>query len=176
MISKILNNQGEFKAYEQLQDHIRNHVDLMLYNSLKSAIPRYWRQIVNEMNENPTESPQVKQNENIVGTSKKWYWSEIRKLKPLRAIQNLWENELQTVLEENEWDNLFLNIFVITILTRLRVFHYKIINKYLMMNVKRSKLSAVSELCDLCFVKSETIYHLLIDCEKVKGLWQKLEQ
>ena len=140
-------NQGQFRRFENLQDYEKGNVPLLLFNSLKAAIPPVWRnhmKNIEQLSNPPPSPPQTKWEhfESLKSPSKYFYWCMIEKVKPTQTAQIKWQTELNC--EINDWELLFINIFKVTNATKLREFHYKIINQILVTNVTRSKYDTVS--------------------------------
>ena len=59
---------------------------------------------------------------------------------------------------------------------KLKDFQYKTTNKILVTKYFLHRINKIgNKLCEYCQHEPETIYHLLVECEKVKMFWDKLK-
>ena len=80
-------------------------------------------------------------------------------------------------VNEEDWEEAFVNIFSVTNSTKLRMFQYKILNGILTTNVVRSKYTAnLTPKCTFCKTENETVHHLLVECRNVKNQWKNLRK
>ena len=77
------------------------------------------------------------------------------------------------------WKDVYTLPRTVTINTRLRVFHYKVLNNVLYLN-KHLYIFKLSETnlccCFFCNQEDETIIHLFANCPKSKTLWKSLKE
>lgn len=98
------------------------------------------------------------------------YWSIIKNRKFQDARRETWFTDFsESHLTVKYWSKLHLHINSITECTKLRFFQYKLLNKYIITNVRRNKMDKnVSAKCGFCGLVNETIKHLYADCSIVK--------
>ena len=71
-------------------------------------------------------------------------------------------------IDNTFWEKVYPDILKATLSTKLRFFHYKIINRKLIANILQTKWKIVQD--DKCYFykkDSESIEHLLWECRKV---------
>ena len=66
-----------------------------------------------------------------------WHLLEQTYIETNQSSRVRWEYELQIIISQEEWDNMYNKIRRITIPTKLQFFQYRILNKVLTTNVKR---------------------------------------
>ena len=92
-------------------------------------------------------------------------------------MRNNWESLLNIEISDEDWRKLFVDISKLTNSTKLRFFHYRIINGYLITNIRVAKWDReVSPLCSFCKATDETVIHLLVLCPKVRKIWNVLKK
>ena len=89
----------------------------------------------------------------------------------------IWAQELGVKLQVADWQRLMRYVYKITLSTKLRLFQYRLLNKNIMTNLKRSKWDTeVSLLCTFCHETLETTLHILWDCVKIQKLGKTLQR
>ena len=171
---QTLFENGSFKTYEQIPEEVRKDVDLWLFNAIKTVIPPVWRSFLRESNANKNKSVKWEMYKGFKSPSRFFYWELTDKKKGNDASKLKWEKEFGEEIPDEVWNSVFTDIFKYTNATKLREFHYKIINQILTTNILRSKFSNVTNKCVFCQESKETIMHLFIECKKVKRLWKTL--
>ena len=87
-----------------------------------------------------------------------------------------WERDLGLKMSDREFYQELNRIYVITNVTKLRSFQYKLLNRAILSNTKLYLWSVVdTPTCLQCNKSEETVMHMLILCEKVQPLWQWLQ-
>ena len=160
-------------SYDQMKCKYVNKIDLLFYNSIISAIPKVWKSLLVQEDENfSSENITVYSSIDNCKIVSKVYWDLVLQCKQADGCKKAWEVKLKCEWNSLRWGKLFTNIFYIMNNPKLRLFHYQIINRILVTNHKRNQWnSEISPLCDLCLRETETISHLLINCSKVQCLW-----
>ena len=87
----------------------------------------------------------------------------------------MWETEFNTSFDNNTWNKIVMFPYVNISATKLRYFQYRVINKYITTNVRRSKWSEVSPKCSFCCRQWETVHLLLWSCPVTQGFWKALK-
>lgn len=84
-----------------------------------------------------------------------------------------WEQEIG-IITEQQWTN-YNNLLASVKEIKLKDFQYKITNKILVTKSFLYRINKVDDnSCDYCHQQPETIYHLFVECEKVKAFWGQL--
>ena len=61
--------------------------------------------------------------------------------------------------------------------SKLRNFQYRLLNRILTTNIVRNKWNPqIDKNCTFCKMKSETVIHLICECELVQKMWMALEK
>ena len=60
--------------------------------------------------------------------------------------------------------------------TKLRYFQYRLVNRYIVINIRREKYADISPLCTHCKTQAETTYHLFWQCNIAQKLWKAMSQ
>ena len=177
-VGDLFNERGCFYSFERAPEQIISGLDILFFNSIKSAIPKAWVQTIRETQEEREENiTQFETFEKLKFPTKFFYWWQIEKKHTSLNVTKLqWETEFKIEIEEAKWTSAFRNIFAVTNATKLREFHYKIIHKLLTTNIRRAKYTNVSPLCTFCGKKPETIAHLLKDYEYSTKQWKALSR
>ena len=180
-ISEIWN--FETSSLFKYQELVNTHgpvMDVMLYNSLCAAIPPLWKQLI-KTEEIDLEVPEnnLERLSKIKKPSVNFYWQYIEeKYIYTDTCDRRWAVDLgidYEVLRE-EWSKHLVNARKISNSTKLRLLQYKILNKTLTTNIKRSQFNKmVMPLCHYCQNKNESIQHLLYECQEVQKMWKKLQ-
>lgn len=98
------------------------------------------------------------------------YWKIVGKQKYSDSRRNTCFTDIPGVLLTAEkWSKFHVHINKITECTKLHFFQYKLLNRYVITNVRRNKFNVtISPLCSFCKNTPETIKHLFYDCILVK--------
>ena len=90
-----------------------------------------------------------------------------------KHYQLKWENILQ---QNIQWKNKNLNIFKITIDSKIIWFQYRIVHRIIATNKLLFHMNIRNNaLCSFCKIHQETIIHLFFECENIINLWRRLE-
>ena len=89
------------------------------------------------------------------------------------AIRNLWEIEFGIEISVEQWKTYQADSFRISVATKLIYFQYRHLNKYLKTNVDLAKWQHdASSSCSFCCVTTETVRHLLWECQNIAPVWR----
>jgi len=172
---------GTFMTYEQFINRYHINTNYLIYYGLLSAIPRQWKQkLNNNYNNNEHEDvPRTTMQKLLVmkkvckGTYSIFLECSNSNQLQLQGIAK-WETELHMSVEGNI-EIIFNNIYNSTMSTRLRACQYQTLHKALVTNVDLMKWNLKdTEECTFCREHPETLKHLLIDCTITSILWKKI--
>ena len=185
-MSDIINTNGSFVTLQQLHEKHNiglNVMNTMKYNSLKSAIPKTWINILKletktkiikidtihlKVGKKPKliEKLQCKDFYNLYISSKKIIPTAVKKWETLYEDQTF------------EWDTIFCLPYKINRETSLQSLHYKIINRYIPCRENLHKWKkAPTNTCLHCNDNSiDTIEHYLYLCPNLKSFWQEFNK
>ena len=164
-------------SYDQVVQNFGPVITFLEYCQVCVAIPSLWRQLLKNFDLDKIldyEYPLDRLFNGKIKPSKRIYWSLVETKYPQNnALRLLWETDLGIKISNETWSTLFVDFLQLIKLSKLRLCQYRILNRALTTNVKRSKWDKkVSELCSFCNSSQETVIHLLCDCIKVKPLWK----
>lgn len=98
------------------------------------------------------------------------------------ASQKVWPLKAKKLQEDlgidkdEDLQNVFLLPHKITKETYLRSFQYKILNYIICTNLFLRQMKIINyDYCERCKSETENLYHMLFDCELIKGFWKDLE-
>ena len=171
---------GKFMTYEQLVQSFGPVFDEIYYYGLLASIPNSWKRTLKiaEFNKPLDSDTNVELFCKVKNPCKIMYWRLIeKKWHPSKVSKQFWEKELQMALTDEQWYNLLLDLWKSVKPSKLRYFQYRIYLNALTTNSKRSRWDpSFSDKCDFCTTESESVKHLLIECNHVKKLWRNLEK
>ena len=178
----IYDEMGEcFLTYEQLVEKYGVlPYDVLFYRSMVASIPALWKGQLAEVRLQEPIDDRVGMLSKRKGNSltSLFYWERIDTRFIYHDTAKMrWETELHVMIEEDKWQNGFLQIMAVTRSTKLRYFQYRMLNKIIVTNHRRNKWDPpISPLCYFCNDNVETVMHLLYYCPKICGLWNALEK
>ena len=180
---KLIENNVHYIHQLKNGDHFLSHVDFndkygitinfLVYNSIITAIKHYTDKFKNCIsNQRFLYQPHF---DLIIGTKKgasKIYNKLIEN--PITITgQNKWCNSIGIIPET--WINSFRTLIETTKETKLHWFQFRILHSILSTNRSVSKYNVEqNDACTFCGVHSETILHLLWQCDKVQLFWKEL--
>jgi exonuclease III len=174
------NGRMRFMTHEEIKDFQIKNFSTMDYNSLMSAIPKEWKQLINRgtIDDDEDNDGEDKLFDNIVSQKKpmKYLYRKIRDrktIKPSAAIEK-WQRDMETETEMDILNGHEKNHYS-TINNRLRSFNCNFLNRNLSYNKRLVKMGKKpNNLCEHCG-EEETILHLYWECKERKILWEKLK-
>ena len=181
-ISDILNDDGLLMTYEQLKTKF-NHLRLsrLAYYGLVSAIPRIWKQRLGVRGLIDCVDSSLSTPEKVLSMDKvcqKTYMVFVTKhVDTQRQYTGIrkWEVDLGLQYDNDEYYNLFTNVYRCTPSTSLRAFQYFLIHRALVTNMDLYKWKIKdSSICTFCRLHPESIFHLLWECDTVSTLWSEI--
>ena len=168
--------EHRFKTYQEIVNEKGPVIDFLYYTAIVNAIPPLWKNILKYEHQSDYIS-KVEKLKNLNNPGREIYWFLIEKDFPnFDRTRKNWEDELNIKITEDNWEQMYVSIHQITTATKLRYFHYRVINRRLMTNIIRSKYEDISPLCSFCHLEAETVKHVLFECKYVKCLWTALHK
>jgi len=157
------------------------------YKQLVDAIPRAWRSIINENEENKQsfiESNGTNREQHLLSitrvigleklSSKLVYTQFLNKEKQKATSETTISNKFSSI--EFNWPQIHLSARCSTIDSYTRMFHFKCTHSILYLNKALTRMRlADSELCSFCSAHKETVQHLFFECPKTKDLWSQIQ-
>ncbi len=108
-------------------------------------------------------------------SSRSLYFELVTRDDILRKTARKWEEKLQTPITTDFMSTAFANIKVMTVSTKLRSLHFRLLQNVIFTNDKLKQWKMVaSEKCTFCSIEIETPLHLLWYCQTATHLWRQL--
>ena len=181
-IKDIVDNNGNFKNTTELENESGIQIDIMMYNGLKSAIPKAWlKKVKNNQNVN------VLDNQNVLTVKinnsskdvcelecRELYWEYVSKQAVSPTCIAKWEEIYYFV--DFDWEHLFCLPYTVARETKLQSLQYQIVNRYIPTQqfLQMCKKSDTDK-CIFCN-KIDDIEHYFYSCERVIPVWNNLSQ
>ena len=148
----------------------------LTYNSMLSAIPKRWINIM--INDNVTPNDFEYNYDKLLNRPKitRIVYNQITENpNNVKDAYNVWNKILEWKLDASAFEQSFQNIYKATISTQLRDFQYRLLWNRIPMNDKlyRWKIKN-SPQCDFCD-ETDNILHSIYQCTHVRTLWTSLE-
>ena len=171
-------NTSTFLTLDQIYNKYGEVIEVLTYNSIKAAIPKMWKPIINGFTDHDIQQA-LSKTETIFqrsSVSKYMYWEYIdQNFVEVDHTRTLWEKDIDLTLDQEMWSGLYQFIMTVTTSPKLRFFQYKLLNKYITTNMLQNKWDpSVSPLCSFCSSEAETKIHMIYYCKKIKILWDSL--
>ena len=175
-------DEGRFLKYNEILHQIGTirHLDQLRYNSVISAIPNMWKQLIKhlEFDEEASKENRIDKLCKHAKPSNKLYWQHVdATIKCVDSSCLMWATELKIHPDNlgEKWEYYLLKARTISNSAKLRYFQYRILNHKITTNVMRAKWDQnISELCSFCFNERETVMHIMVECPNVAKLWKTL--
>ena len=174
-----------FCSYVEVSEQSGRNLTNLYYLGIIAAIPNMWKLLLKEYV--PNKEIDIDSNVELLDKNKRLsqlsptrriYWNMIENQVIVGNTAFLrWKNELNLEITEENWNDLFPKFRRLVKPTKLQYLQYRILNKALTTNLVRSHWdTGVNAACTFCHDRTETIVHLLVECNYVNRLWSNLEQ
>ena len=179
-LSNIWNWQSKtYYTYQELVDEQGDVISFLLYNSLVSSIPTLWKQKAKLIQVDNDETEGILDRTlKLQNPAKLYYWTYIeRTYEYVDVAAKLWARDLGLDEESVQlaWERYLQLSRPISQATKLRWLQYRILNRAITTNIKRTKWDKnVTDKCTFCKRERETTLHVFVECELVKKLWKSL--
>jgi hypothetical protein len=174
----LLTDAGKFLTYHEFKTKFDVNINILDYHGLMHSIPNEWRNKLNDTIYEKGRTEETNFDKIIKGTgvNKKAYLKLINNSRYIDAKFTKWELLLNTRIPNEEREQICEMPYMVTMDSKSRTLHYKIINKILVTNkyLHMCKIKD-SNLCTFCNLHEETIEHVLWACPQVNDLWHNLE-
>ncbi len=175
-IRDIVNENNEFLSYNELCRKYGNVIDWVRYYGLIAAIPQDYKNIIRNEDFNDIELATF--HDNLIKkdlTSRDIYFKFITCDDSLTKIAEKWEEKLQSPINTDFMSEVFAKIKIMTLSTKLRSFHFRLLRNVIFTNDKLKSWNLVaSDKCTFCNIEIETPLHLLWHCQTASHLWNQL--
>ena len=168
-----LKSGNSFFSHQEFVNHYNIRIDFLSYNSILNAVKQYYSKFTEH------NSPKKLQYQPYFDTLMKTtkgaspIYRKILKVDNTIHGQTKWTNI--TGISREEWKKSFRLLKSLTHDSKLRWFQFRVLHHTLSTNRSVSKFKTrQNDMCTFCHAHSETIIHLLWQCEKVKTFWTDL--
>ena len=179
-LHQIYKRNGTLKSYPELcQEFDLNVNHYMRYNSLCHAIPKQWKL---KIKENPVMAElypkyPVLYNEEITQVweidNRSIYTTLVKMKKDVSKAYKYYSEHYD--ITEKEWADIYSLPHQLKIDNKVMETHYKIVHRYLATNKLLHKIGKIeSPRCNLCFIYTQDIEHMLYSCNIVRNFWFQL--
>jgi hypothetical protein len=182
-IGDIIDEKRDIMSQTKLEDKYHIRCKYLQYQSVKSAIPNHWKQIVKENKgsvcfDTKQTTCAIKmgnmyqQLNNI--TTKEVYWYLVQNITHRPTSENKWNEKLPFIIDEDMWTLIYTNDKYVTTDTYVQNLQYKITHRILACNknLYTWKIRPNNE-CEQCKC-IDTIEHFLLECETTYTFWQQI--
>ena len=173
-ISDLFDGNGRFLELDVLNRTFQINLDILTYNSLKSAIPTDWRKAI----KNSTDTVVKPKNQIYINgflkdikvlESRDVYSEFVRNERKKPAAVSRWETIYENV--NFEWEHIFTIPYMSARDTKLQSLQYQVLHRFYPTNSNLSKWFADhNDRCLLCNIK-DTIEHYFYYCDDVQQFW-----
>lgn len=173
-VADLFDNDKNILTYTQLCTRFGPVISWFLHLQLLDAIPILWKQIIQKSG--VSLSLRGRNVERIMGlTANNTYTQLIDNPNVIMTKRDRWERILQCEIEDEEFTDLFKNIYSTSIATKFRNFQYLFLHHAIVTNRMLFIWKILdSDFCTFCNANVETYTHLFYECGSVKNLWMDL--
>ena len=175
VLNDILTETGNFKTLNEINEEFDANIRVMEFNSLKSAIPKRWKDLLSNTGIAINDDTNIQVN---IGKQKTCikeikcrdiYWELINRLQIRPTAANKWEEIYYYV--NFDWEHIYSLPYKVARETYLQSLHFQIINRYFPCSSNINKWYEVeSPNCKHCGIE-DTVEHYFGDCERVRPFW-----
>ena len=169
-IRDIMTEEKKLMSFDEFSQRYGNVLNYLQYYGLVSAIPIEWKEIIsNDIQDENNDKGIDLFNEKQL--SKKIY-NRLICHNDLTDVRNKCGVHFGTILDANEYEKSYDNLYKITSYTKLRSFQYRLLQNGLVTNKNLYYWKIKDDpLCTFCKAETETISHLFINCNIIARLW-----
>ena len=171
----IIKSDGQFLSPYEFYQKFRIG-DYVTYQGIVKSIPYYWKAIIHE---NYTEHVEPQDEDQLIekySGGKKlvslFYKHFNNDVSIVHKACSKWENLLEITLSPNDFVQHTKAIYTITNYVKLRSFQYRLLYHAILTNARLFYFKVKdTRMCENCNLSVETVIHLLVECPKVRPLW-----
>ena len=177
-IKDLINEHGLMDFNNFKIKYPEANINFVQYYGLIDAIPRAWKLLLMNYVPQPTEVRHpILSIPNHKSVSKIIYGKSLPLFsqKPIESCTK-WHEKIGYEFTEDEWKNIFLEIYQTSISTTLRAFQFKLLHQILATK-RRLCLWKIKESdhCSFCKEEPETDLHLFVECPISVEFWSKVK-
>ena len=167
-------NGDQYKECATLWREFGKVINIIDLTVIRRAIPKEWLSVIKHGITVDRNKPGVEIVKNSIKCTSIVYDHLNKKGPDASIIRAVWENRLGEEITDNSWKNMYVKISQLTLCTKLRFFQYRLVNNYLVTNVRLSKYTNIPAECTFCKDSPETTIHLFCECKHVVQIWKTL--
>jgi hypothetical protein len=175
------NKKCRFLTLQELNEATEKKLKQMDYNSLISAIPKKWKQVLKQEDIPSEEEEEEAYLVNKLLDSKKpmkKVYMRVKKRKtetPINAMEK-WRDKLNSNATNKEMLKAHSSNHYCTINATIRSFNCNFFNRNIPFNSRLEKMKKIQDpRCSVCKVE-ETLEHLYWECPTRKKIWEKMKE
>ena len=184
-IYDLLDDNNNFLSSDEINLKYNLRTDFLEILQVRMAIPLHWRQTIRTINRNRIVRNQIPK----LYSHKIDNYITLNKLKSKTVYWLLISNHLKNItppsigrwngdfhIDENKWQQIFLNSFINCRSTKLQTFQYRIIHRTITCNhwLYNAKIKPSPD-CDLCNI-DDTLTHFFVSCQAVTVFWSQMKR
>ena len=179
-IQDLLGPDMKIAQKEYLDNKYNTQIPQMLYNSVISAIPRTWKNLIgqdsNVLNyyvfEDHKISLDIAEKKVVEISTKELYWSLISTIAERPTSENTWEVEVGLGYDLDKWAWVYNTPYLLTKDTKLIMFQYKVSHRILACKYKlRVWKIETDDICNCCQIAQDSLEHHLVACPDTLNFW-----
>ena len=178
-IKDICNENGDIMNHNEIKQKFPGVVNWLEYASLVKAIPDHWKFFLSSEVLIDTWVPhcELLKSKKVANTVYRVLGEAVDT--KIMKYRNRWMEilPLESVPDPKEFLKCFQYLYVITNVTKLRDFQYRLLlNKIFVNDILYQWKVVETPMCTFCNSQIETVSHLFWDCEKIKPIWRFLQE
>ena len=166
-------NEGGLKNCNELRQEFE--ITVMQYNMIMSVIPREWKKEICKKGKTVNARDKYDDYKDCAKVAAIFYK---KKILENHEVLNVQYKKISKIIKVDfeMFCEAFRNMYLVTNVTKLRSFQYRLLNCAIILNDKlfHWKIKETN-LCSNCGIEKEEIMHFLIFCEKSKNIWMQVE-
>ena len=177
-LGDIIHHNGKFKEKCEIEAKFQSPIDVMNFNSIKSAIPKHWinrliaggdNYIETEHNANITVKINNKHKSLCKIKCKEFYWEFVNKTFTTSKAVQTWEEYYYYC--EFDWKTIFRAPYLYCRETSVQSMQYQIVNRYFPCgSVLNTWYKTDGYKCEFCSME-DSLEHYFFDCQSSFNFW-----
>ncbi len=168
-IGDIIDSNGNTRSVN-IRNIIRNSDVILYVEKIKAAIPKEWRNLLNNKEEtiqHINKDNQRTVNEKVANANSKQIYDMLQGKKK----RSRWETEWEVKYGPQQWDTVYKANRNKLADRRAIDLHWKTMNYGLNTEEKLRKMKLSDGKCVSCQIETETVEHLFFECELIDRIW-----
>ncbi len=179
ILGDLVHPNNRFYSFEEFINKYQVHITFTEYYGILNAIPAKWKLDLSIEHQNKVMHRSMI--DNILKEDKvsRFAYNEMITRKALFPINGYtkWCEVLNLNLTKEDYLILIGTLYQATNSTKLRSFQYRLMNYSIITNCQRFKWKKRDDaLCTFCQLEDENLYHLLLNCNVSKNIWNVVQE